>query len=82
VLYASSDSGEEGVLNTLWQKYENAIDKVLTFTEFSPDYISKIVSPNPSISIFETLRSADRSINLKLSSDMIWVQHDKLTHIF
>jgi hypothetical protein len=39
VLYGSSDSGEEGVLNTLWQKYENAIDKVLTFTEISPDYI-------------------------------------------
>jgi hypothetical protein len=49
VLYASSDSGEERVLNTLWHKYENAIDKVLTFTEFSPDYISKIVSPNHSI---------------------------------
>jgi hypothetical protein len=25
---ASSDSGVEGVLNMLWQKYENAIDKV------------------------------------------------------
>uniref|UniRef100_M8C0E6 BEACH domain-containing protein lvsC n=1 Tax=Aegilops tauschii TaxID=37682 RepID=M8C0E6_AEGTA len=27
VLYGSSDTGEEGILNTLWQRYENAIDK-------------------------------------------------------
>lgn len=28
VFFDSSDSGEEGVLNALWQKYESGIDKV------------------------------------------------------
>lgn len=60
MLYGSSDSGEEGVLNTLWQKYENAIDKVLTVTEFSPDIVSQ-----------KTLCDADHSLKLEA---LIWVR--------
>jgi hypothetical protein len=30
-----SDSSEEGILNTLWEKYKNAHDKVILFNSYA-----------------------------------------------
>ena len=38
VLRDFSDNGEEGVLNALWQKYENAIDKVPVLLSECPKF--------------------------------------------